>query len=310
MRKTTKIVLAVPLLAAVVLVSLTFLFPGTVVGILISMERSSAGLERRSIEVDNLHIAYLEGGQGDALVLLHGFGGNKDNWTRMARYLTPRFRVILPDLAGFGESTRNPEYRYTYSDQAERVHRFAKALGLGSYHLGGNSMGGAISGTCAALYPGEIKSLWLIAPGAVHAAQPSELSRRLQSGEDNPLIVENSADYDRLMDFVFVKKPFVPGVVKRYFANEAVAHRPLNQIIFEQIRSGDGPEPLEVLLDNSKLRTLIMWGDRDRVLHVSGADVLRAVMPNADTVIMKDVGHVPMLEKPKASADAFLAFAL
>jgi len=63
-----------------------------------------------------------------------------------------------------------------------------------------------------------------------------------------------------------------------------------------------------VLLKNLQTPTLILWGDMDRVLHISGAKILEAVMPNAKSVIMEEVGHLPMLEKPEESADIFLNF--
>ena len=66
--------------------------------------------------------------------------------------------------------------------------------------------------------------------------------------------------------------------------------------------------PLEMLLKNSQTPALILWGDNDRVLHMSGAKILESVMPNAKSVIMKNIGHVPMVEKPQESANIFLNF--
>jgi abhydrolase domain-containing protein 6 len=63
-----------------------------------------------------------------------------------------------------------------------------------------------------------------------------------------------------------------------------------------------------VLLKDAQTKTLILWGDNDRVLHMSGAKILESVMPNATKVIMKNVGHVPMVEKPEESANIFLSF--
>ena len=108
-----KIFIIVPFLILLGLAGVYFLFPGTVFNLLLKAERSVAGLKQHRIDVKGQHFAYLEGGTGDVVVLLHGFGANKDNWTRMARYLTPHFRVIAPDLTGFGESSPDPgdDYR-------------------------------------------------------------------------------------------------------------------------------------------------------------------------------------------------------
>lgn len=309
-RTTKRLLVAVPVIIILVLISCYFLFPGAIFKTLVKMERNAAGLEQRSIEVGNLHIEYLEGGNGEVLVLLHGFGGNKDNWTRVAKYLTPHFRVIAPDLPGFGESSSDMGASYTYAAQVDRLHEFIRALELGVFHLAGNSMGGNIAGNYTAKFSDEISSLWLIATSGILSSQPSELSQRLKSGDRNPLIVENTEEYDQLLDFIFVNKPPIPGAIKRHLTQEAIDHRPLNEIIFKQITSTDIDNfvPLEVLLKNAQTKTLILWGDNDRVLHMSGAKILESVMPNAKSVIMKNIGHVPMVEKPQESANIFLNF--
>jgi abhydrolase domain-containing protein 6 len=309
-RTTKRLLVAVPVIIILALISCYLLFPGATFKILRNIERSKAGLEQKGMEVGKLHIEYLEGGKGEVLLLLHGFGGNKDNWTRVAKYLTPHFKVIAPDLPGFGESSSDKEATYTYAAQVDRIHEFMKALEVSLFHLGGNSMGGNIAGNYTAKYENEISSLWLIATGGIVSPQPSELSQKLKSGDRNPLIVENAEEYDQLLDFIFVKSPPIPSAIKRHLVQEAIDHRPLNQIIFKQITSIDPDNfiPLEVLLKDAQTKTLILWGDNDRVLHMSGAKVLESVMPNSKSVIMKNVGHVPMVEKPEESANIFLKF--
>ena len=160
-RTTKKLLVAVPVILILAIVSCYFLFPRAAYKILINMERCAAGLDQKSIDIGKLHIEYLEGGKGEVLVLLHGFGGNKDNWTRVAKYLTPYFRVIAPDLPGFGESSRNMEAAYTYAAQVERLHKFMKALEIDKFHLGGNSMGGTIAGTYTAKFGNE-RGAWVV----------------------------------------------------------------------------------------------------------------------------------------------------
>jgi len=308
-RKTTKtIIVVIPLVFILGIIGTYYLLPEVTFKLLKKIERNVAGFDQHSIEVADLHIEYLEGGQGDVLILLHGFGANKDNWTRIGRYLTPHFRVIAPDLPGFGESTRNPEADYSIAKQSEWLHAFARALRIKSFHLAGSSMGGAISGTCAARYPKDVKSLWLIAPGGVASADPSELSRVLDEGRNHPLITKSVEDYEQLLDFVFAKRPFIPPPIKRYLAQEAIDNYPLNLKIYKQIHSAADTPPLEVTLNGLTVPTLILWGTNDRVLHVSGGRILKSVMPEAKLVIMEGVGHLPMFETPKESAEFYLNF--
>ena len=290
------------------LAGLYYLFPGAMFDLLQKAERKAAGLEPRSIDVNGLRMAYLEGGNGDALVLLHGFGANKDNWTRIGKYLTPHFRVIAPDLTGFGESSPAPGGDYAIRVQAERVKAFVRALGIRSFHLGGNSMGGHIAGVYASRYPEDLKSLLLIAPGGVASAEPSEMVRRLEQGKPNPLVVRNVEEYERLLDFVFVKQPFIPFPIKKVLIQEAVAHQPRNREIFKQLRSELGTSPLEILLKGATVKTLVVWGEKDRVLHVSGAGILQSVMARAEAAVMADVGHLPMIEKPEKTSKSYLRF--
>ena len=289
-------------------VGVYYLFPDVAFKLLLQAERSAAGLKQHRLEVEGLTIEYLEGGQGDVVLLLHGFGANKDNWTRISKHLTPHFRVIAPDLPGFGESSRPPGLNYTIAAQADRAHAFMRALGLSRFHLGGSSMGGYIAGVYAAQYPGNVISLWLVAPGGVVSAEPSEMHRQLSAGKSNPLVVESVEEYRHLIDFIFVRKPFIPGPMLKELAKDAIKNRPLNQKIWMQILETSKKTGLEDAFNGSMVPALVLWGDSDRALHVSGAKILDSVMPNAQVAILENVGHLPMIEKPKETADSYLRF--
>ena len=303
--RTKAILSAVPIAILLVLIGFYYLFPETTFTLLIKAERASAGLEQRSIRVGALQFDYLEGGRGEPLVLLHGFGANKDHWTRLGKYLTPHFRVIAPDLTGFGESSPAPDGDYGIRAQVRRVNAFVHAMGIPFFHLGGSSMGGNIAGVYAATYPEQVKTLLLLAPGGVVSAQPSDMARRMTEGGSNPLIVENFTDFRRTLDFVFYREPFLPRPIKKVLLRRAAARQALYAEIFEQIRDSWHREPLEEMLRGRGVPTLIVWGARDRILHVSGAAVLAAVMPYAELVVIKSAGHLPMIEKPRETAEAY-----
>ncbi len=303
-----KFLIVLPIAVVLGLAAIYNLLPETVFNLLVQADRSASGLEEHRIQADGLQFAYLEGGAGETLVLLHGFGANKDNWTRISRHLTPHFRVIAPDLIGFGESDRAPDDDYTIPAQVVRVRQFVRVLGIESLHLGGSSMGGYIAGTYAARYPDEVHSLLLIAPAGVKAAEPSEMLARLAEGQPIPLLVANKTDYDRLLDFVFYKRPFIPGPVKHVLTSEAVVRRPHHQAIWNQLIEAWDFQPLEDRLRGLTVPTLIVWGAQDLVLHVSGAKMLAAAVPNAQATVLEAVGHLPMIETPEATARAYLNF--
>lgn len=307
-KKRITIIFMASLIVLSGLVGLYYLFPETTFNILIKAERTASGLEQRRIDANGLRFAYLEGGSGETLILLHGFGANKDNWTRIAKYFTPSFRVIAPDLTGFGESSPAPDGDYTIRAQIKRVNMFVQALGIQSFHLGGSSMGGNIAGVYASTHPESVRSLLLISPGGVVSAEPSEMLLQLMDGEPIPLVAANAEEYERLLDFVFFKRPFIPLPVKKVLRQEVITHQPLNVKIFKQLITPINVEPLENRMSGLQVSTLIVWGAQDRVLHVSGAKILAAVMPNATAAVMDAVGHLPMIEKPGETAQLYLRF--
>ena len=296
-------------------VILYFITPSSTISqYLIKAERSLAHLEVERIKVGELEIEYLRGGSGKPLVLLHGFGADKDNWNRIARYLIDDFDVIAIDLPGFGNSTKDIELNYDVQSQIDRLKLVTEALGLKKFHLAGNSMGGYIAGNFAVQYPESVESLWLISPFGVERAQVSEMFLATKQGQNPVVLARTENEFSALFSFLFVEPPFVPSPIISHLANKAKEHADINTKIFEQIHRMKGGEPhpdlpLDSTLENYTGRVLISWGDKDRVLHASGAMVLKSVAPHAKSVVMPNVGHLPMVEAPSKTADSFLLFA-
>ena len=105
--RTLKKTLAVLLALVAALFALMALYPEKTTAIAIDLERSASGLDYKTIAYGGETWHYLDGGPSDAdvLLMIHGFGGDKDNWTRFARSLTEEYRVIAPDLPGFSLTT-------------------------------------------------------------------------------------------------------------------------------------------------------------------------------------------------------------
>jgi abhydrolase domain-containing protein 6 len=282
-----------------------FLLPGVVFKMAQVAGRNVAGLTEKSVLVDDHRIVYLEGGRGETVLLVHGFAAEKDNWVRFAANLTPGYHVVIPDLAGFGESSRLPQKSYDIGSQVERLNRFTETLKLGKFHLAGNSMGGMIAGIYAAKYPEKVSSLSLLAPGGIRSPEKSELEKMLARGV-NPLLIGSDTDFERLLKMVFAKTPLIPYPIRKEAAARAIRNRPFDEKIFSDMQSKR--LSLEPFLPEIQAPTLILWGDRDNLLHVSGASVLEKGIRNHRTVILADCGHVPMLERPEETAGYFLSF--
>jgi len=294
-------------LIALVVASLGFLYlaPEKATHVAVNLERSGSGLERKEIKTpDGLLWVYLEGGKGAPLILVHGFGGNKDNFTRTAKYLVPHYRVIIPDLIGFGESDHPQQADYSPNAQAKRLRAFAKALDISDVHIGGNSMGGEVALCYAALHPKEVQSLWLLDPGGIWSAPASEVRKIIEQTGHNPLVVKTPDEFASLLQLAMSKPPFIPRPILEVMAQEPIDNYALSERIFKQIVE----DSIENRVKGLAMPTLIVWGKEDRVINVATADMLHGLMPNSRVLLMDGIGHAPMLEVPKQSAEDYLQF--
>ncbi len=302
--------IAVRVLAGVVLLlagltAFDYLAPYTAARTGLSLEQRRSGLNESRASIPGFEMAYLEGGQGEPLLLIHGFGADKNNFTRVARFLTPHYRVIAPDLPGFGAATRSDTATYTIAEQVERLRQFAQGLGLKRVHLGGSSMGGHIATTWAGKYPEEVASLWLLAPGGTVAAFDSELRREFQRTGEILLVAKTPEEHARVRAFAMAHEPWLPHSLKRVLGERAAADYALHSKIFKALRQ---EPPVETLFPRIDAPALIVWGTEDRALNPKGADTLRAMMPNARVILMPGIGHLPMIEAVRQSAEDYLAF--
>jgi len=304
MRIVGRVVAVLALLLAG-LVAFDFFAPYTAARLGLQLEQRRSGLHEARASIPGFEMPYLEGGQGEPLLLIHGFGAEKNNFTRVARFLTPHYRVLAPDLPGFGEASKPDSATYTIAEQVERLRAFAQGVGVKRVHLGGSSMGGFIATTWAAKYPDEVASLWLLAPAGTRAAFDSELRRHFQQTGEILLVAKTPGDHARIRAFVMSRQPFLPYSVKRVLGERAAADYPLHSRIFQQLNR---EAPIESTVTRIDAPALIVWGTEDRALNPKGADALKAIMPNAQAILMPGIGHLPMIEAVRQSAGDYLAF--
>ena len=294
-------VLAVLLVGA----GIRYVFPQLVLSIALDMEHWRAGLVKRQVTLsDGMRISYLEGGRGDDLILLHGFGADKDNFLRIAPFLEPSYHVIVPDLLGFGDSSHPVDADYSPSAQAERMREFTKALGIGSVDVGGSSMGGHIALAWAAAHPREVRSLWLLDPGGLWSAPESEVMRSIRESGKNPLLVSSIEDYKALLKLAMNQPPAIPPFLEEIMARQRIANRPLEERIQKQMRA----ESMESRIAGLMTSTLVVFGADDRIVNPETAQLLKKLLPRAHVVIMPGVGHLPAIEEPRHAASDYIRF--
>ena len=287
-----------------------FLFPGRLVAIARWLLRKRGGTVQKSVTVEGRAWPYLEGGDlaRPTLLLVHGFAGDKDNWSMIAPYLTRDYHVIAPDLPGFGENERNPDLAYDIAAQTARLKAFADALGLSRPHVAGNSMGGWIALRYALDYPDGLASLTLLNNAGVLGEHESDLQKQAANEDYNPLVLANLEDADRLVAMVVHKPPYIPARLKPVLYADGLKYRDQLDHIFWIIANEGRDHPLNDRLGEVRAPTLIIWGRHDRLLDVSCVPVLEAGIPGSRSHIFEHVGHVPMVEDPKATAAVMKGF--
>ena len=276
---------------------------------LVQYERNKSDLAVKALTLSSGDkMVYAENGNvaGEPLLLIHGFGGNKDNFTRIARQLES-YHLIIPDLLGFGESSKPMTADYRADAQATRLHELLQAKGLTSnIHVGGNSMGGAISVAYAAKYPKEVKSLWLIdSAGFWSAGVPKSLEGATLG--NNPLLINKTEDFYNMYDFVMSKPPYIPKSVKAVFAQERIANKALESTILAQIVEDNVEERAKVIAEYN-IPTLVVWGEEDKVIKPETVTLIKEIIPQSQVITMPEIGHAPMIEAVKQTANDYKAF--
>ena len=294
-----KIVLLLIVLLAVSLVCCVCLAPGATT---INVERMHSGLERKEITLPNggVHIVYLEGGKGEPLLLLHGFSDDKDNFVYVAHELVQHYHVIIPDINGFGESSRPAGVSYGTAAQVERLHGFVQTLGLNQLHLGGSSMGGQISLVYALTYPKEVQSLWLLDAGGLRGVPPGDIEVAKK-----PVSANAKKKFDDDADQAMSDPPFIPKPMMDYIGEERAKNEAMEKIIGNDLSKESG---LEERIKGLAIPALIVWGAQDHLINPATAEILHQLLPHSQVIIMPGVGHLPMLEKPEQSAADYIKF--
>lgn len=276
----------------------------------IDLGRDSAGLSHDSHAILDIDMHYLQRqGDGPTVVLVHGFSANKDAWLRFADALPDTMPLLIPDLAGHGDSSESDDY--TLLRQSDRLHALLNALELPAVHIIGSSMGGAISTLYAIQHPERVLSLGLMNAAGLDGERESEYFQLLATGV-NPLIATDNQSFNYRWHLLMSQPPFIPWPLSSAIRRQTIANAELNERIFTDMLASreqlteQGFE--QQLSERVTMPVYIAWGEEDRVLDVSAVRAFQQHLPHAQAVIYSEVGHVPMLEIAELSAHDYQRF--
>jgi 4,5:9,10-diseco-3-hydroxy-5,9,17-trioxoandrosta-1(10),2-diene-4-oate hydrolase len=287
---------------------------------------TTANLTEHTVTVAGKPMFVAESGTGPAVVMLHGGGpgaSGVSNYSRNIDALAENFRVIVPDMPGYGRSAKGVDHDDPFGYLADAIRGLLDVLGVDTAHLIGNSYGGAAALRLALDTPDRVERLVLMGPGGIGTTKglPTPGLKSLLSyyGGDGP-------SRDKLETFIRTYLVYdgasVPDALidLRYAASidpEVVADPPLRR-----------PSGLRTLwrmdltrdsrLKSLRTPTLVLWGRDDKVNRPSGGPMLLNLMPNAELVMTSHTGHWMQWERAELfnelvteflSADSRLAHA-
>ena len=276
-------------------------------------QRVVAGLSRATVEAAGHRWVYAQREADDAdaptIVMIHGFTGSKENWYPLARELGGRYRLLIPDLPGWGESERRPGAVYGFPEQAAHVDAFIRALSPGKpVVLLGHSMGGGIAALAAARYPRDIAKVGLFDAAGVRF-KDNRFGLDVLAGR-NPFAVDDKASLQHYLDVLFydkAKAPWIPWPASVGYIRHRRADAAFEQSVLDSIgRSDDAMLPGDAATAIGQ-PTLLLWGRQDAIIDPSAMALYAARIPQAQQVLLEDCGHMSLVEHPRDVAVAVAA---
>ncbi len=263
--------------------------------------------ESKFIDIDGMNVHYRIEGKGAPLVLIHGTSASLHTWDAWTEILKEYFTIVRMDIPAFGLTGPNAQNDYTIEYYASFINRFAEKMGLDSFHLAGNSLGGYIAWYYTLQYPEKVNKLVLIDA----AGYPREKF---------PLI------------FTFARLPVVSELMKS-FTPKSLIKKNLQQVYYDDAKITDELEDryFDLLLragnrgaflarvkgetayyhetiKNIKTPTLIQWGKHDTWIPLKDGNQFHKDIANSQLIVYDNAGHVPMEEIPLETAKDALKF--
>ncbi|GAA3437050.1 alpha/beta fold hydrolase [Kutzneria kofuensis] len=254
-------------------------------------------MNEHTIKAGGHEIFLAETGAGPAVVLLHGGGPGASGvptYKANIDVLAKQFRVIVPDLPGYGRSSKTIDQEDPFGSLADAVRGVLDALGIDSATLVGNSYGGSAALRLALDTPSRVDRLVLMGPGGIGTtrAVPTKGLRRLLGYYPEPSR-EKLATFIReylVFDGASVSESMIDERYRASLDPEVIANPPLRRpsnakTLFRMDLTCDRR------LRGLDVPTLVLWGTKDKVNRPSGGVALARLMPNCDLMLFANTGH-------------------
>ncbi|HQU36683.1 MAG TPA: alpha/beta hydrolase [Anaerolineales bacterium] len=247
----------------------------------------------QKINVNGIELAYERRGKGTPLVLLHGFPLDHHTWDFVAPQLEGTFDLIMPDLRGFGDSS-TVDSQYTLDDFAADIAGLLDHLGIQKAAIAGHSMGGYIALAFTKLYPEKVSGLGLVSTQTL-ADPPDRKEGRYKSAAE---VAEKG-----IGGVVEAMKPKFSPNEEYQNAVTAIMQRQQPAAFIGALKAMAERMDTSSMLANFTIPVVIIHGDADSLVAVDRAREMKSAVPSAHFVELKGVGHLPMMEAVKETAE-------
>jgi pimeloyl-ACP methyl ester carboxylesterase len=248
----------------------------------------------------------LDIGEGPAVVFLHGLAGCWQNWLENIVPLAADHRVIAIDFPGFGESPL-PAGAISVSGYARLVVELLDELGVQRATIVGNSMGGFVGCEMAIRFPARVRELVLVAAAGLSLRHMRHERKRGVRARVENLLFFGLGRLASHSDIVVRSPRLRRSLLLLVAAHPEGLSGPL---ILEQAHGAGKPGfgdaldamtayPIRDRLGEVSCRTLILWGEEDRLVPVRDASEFQWLIPDARAILYPDTGHMVMLERPE-----------
>lgn len=267
------------------------------------------------IDLDGEELYYLSAGErnaGEAVLLLHGFGGSSVDWRETLNSLSAAgYQAYAVDLLGLGLSEKSLDHDLSHPAQAARLFAFLDAHQITAAHIVGHDMGGNIALHMAQSQPERVQSLVLVAPALQYSATASLPTKLLELGFIQRWgrvlirwILPASSEIN-LYSAANLDEAITPQLIADYGRAYQTPNWDLAiMALARDVNHNALPAPLETL----STPVLLIWGAADRWIAPAEGEKLAEQIPNARLILLEEVGHLPMHESPQAFNAALLDF--
>jgi pimeloyl-ACP methyl ester carboxylesterase len=252
-------------------------------------------MTENKVEINSLSVSFLkfkpENEQG-LFLILHGWGSRAEKWQRVGELLAEKgYRVIIPDLPGFGRSEK-PKEVWGLNGYCDFVDGFVKRLGLKNFYLLGHSFGGALAVKCALKFPKKIEKLFLV--GAACFRRKTIRKKIFYA------VAKVFKVFSFLPGYKLSRKGFYRFIIRK--SDYPYAQGIMKDIYLKIIKEDLSSDVLPLI----NTPTVIIWGEKDKIKSIKEAYLIQEKIQNSELEILPDVGHSLYWEVPGKFVEAII----